>query len=145
MAKPRPSLQQEYGRWWPILSAGGSQCYWPLAASFWGRQEAALSSREGPPGGHFCESCIFERSYSVAFTYQIRYVLAGTGSNRFLDQIFAIFASSVGIPCVTHAETSQAHAPPAKLNTQVQLPWPHVMPSNGSSKKGTRARGSRGR
>ena len=36
----------------------------------------------GVPGGHFCESCIFERSYSVAFTYQIRYVLAGTGSSR---------------------------------------------------------------
>ena len=36
----------------------------------------------GVPGGHFCESCIFERSYSVAFTYQIRYVLAGTGISR---------------------------------------------------------------
>ena len=36
----------------------------------------------GVPGGHFCESCIFERSYSLSFTYQIRYVLAGTGSSR---------------------------------------------------------------
>ena len=36
----------------------------------------------GVPGGQFCESCIFERSDSVAFTYHIRCVLAGTGSSR---------------------------------------------------------------
>ena len=73
MATLRPGLQQEYDRWWPILSAGGSQCYWLLAASFWGRQEAVLVLPGGVPGGQFCESCIFERSYSTAFTYHIRY------------------------------------------------------------------------
>ena len=73
MATLRPGLQQEYDRWWPILSAGGSQCYWLLAASFWGRQEAVLVLPGGVPGGQFCESCIFERSYLTAFTYHIRY------------------------------------------------------------------------
>jgi hypothetical protein len=49
MAIPWPGLQQEYGRWWPTLSAGGNRCYWPLAASFWGRRGRSLSSREGCP------------------------------------------------------------------------------------------------
>ena len=73
-------------------------------------------------------------------------LIEATHTERFLAVVVdRLVISSVSIACVTHAETSQAHAPPAKSNTQVQPPWPHVMPSKGSSKKGTPARGSRGR
>ena len=54
-ARVWPLVAHPFGRWQPVLLAAGSKLL--------GAAGGGLVLLGGVPGGRFCESCIFERSY----------------------------------------------------------------------------------